>query len=155
MRGDVGVRHAATTSMAAGFVGASYVSISRKYDDSLPALNLVLEPRQDLQIRLSVAKAMARPQLPFLTPGGTISNTARTLTIGNPLLEPVRATTYDLGLEWYPARAALVSVGVFARTCSPISRVQPRRWPMGRLAFPPACWRMATRLTRSSWSPSC
>ncbi|MBR7619111.1 TonB-dependent receptor [Phenylobacterium sp. 20VBR1] len=115
VRGDVGVRHAATTSMAAGFVGASYVSISRKYDDSLPALNLVLEPRQDLQIRLSVAKAMARPQLPFLTPGGTISNTARTLTIGNPLLEPVRATTYDLGLEWYPARAALVSVGVFRK----------------------------------------
>ncbi|WP_310541191.1 TonB-dependent receptor [Phenylobacterium sp.] len=113
LRGDVGVRRVATTSIARGYVGASYVAVSRKYDDTLPALNLVLEPRQDVLIRFAAAKVMARPQLPSLTPGGSINNTAHTLTIGNPLLDPVRANTFDLSLEWYPARETQFSIGVF------------------------------------------
>lgn len=113
LRGNVGVRRAATTSIARGFVGSNYVAVSRKYSDTLPALNLVLEPREDVLVRFAAAKVMARPQLPNLTPGGSINNTAHTLTIGNPLLDPVRANTFDLSFEWYPARETQFSVGFF------------------------------------------
>ena len=113
LRGNVGLRQTNTTSEARGFVGTSYVSVTRKYDDLLPALNLVLEPRPDLLVRMAAAKVMSRPQLPFLTPGGSLSNTAKTLTIGNPLLDPIRGKTYDLSLEWYPAPEVQVSVSAF------------------------------------------
>ncbi|MFD3263062.1 TonB-dependent receptor [Phenylobacterium ferrooxidans] len=115
LRGNVGVRRVATTSIARGYVGTNYVAVSRKYDDTLPALNLVLEPREDVLVRFAAAKVMARPQLPSLTPGGSINNTAHTLTIGNPLLDPVRATTFDLSFEWYPARETQFSVGFFRK----------------------------------------
>ncbi|MDO8379097.1 TonB-dependent receptor [Phenylobacterium sp.] len=113
LRGNVGVRRAATTSVARGYVGSTYVAVPRKYDDTLPALNLVLEPREDLLIRFGAAKVMSRPQLPNLTPGGSLNNTAHTLTIGNPLLDPIRATTFDLNFEWYPARETQFSLGLF------------------------------------------
>ncbi|MDO8801743.1 TonB-dependent receptor [Phenylobacterium sp.] len=113
LRGNFGVRRVSTTSIARGYVGTNYVAVSRKYDDTLPALNLVLEPREDVLVRVAAAKVMARPQLPSLTPGGSINNTAHTLTIGNPLLDPVRANTFDLSFEWYRASETQFSVGVF------------------------------------------
>ncbi len=42
---------------------------NRKYDDTLPALNLVLEPVQDLLVRGSYSKVMSRPPLGSLSPG--------------------------------------------------------------------------------------
>ena len=115
LRGNLGVRHAATNSVARGYVGSTYVAVPRKYNDTLPALNLVLEPRENVLIRFGAAKVMARPQLANLTPGGTLNNTAHTLTIGNPLLDPIRATTFDLSFEWYPSRDTQLTLGLFSK----------------------------------------
>jgi TonB-dependent receptor len=115
VRGNAGVRQVSTSTVSSGFVGINPVTVANDYDDTLPSLNLVIEPAADLFVRFGAAMVMARPQLPFLTPGGTISNTARTLTVGNPLLEPIRANTYDLSVEWNPAPAVLFSASLFRK----------------------------------------
>ena len=138
LRGDVGVRYARTDMTAGGFVQSSYVTLSHTYEDILPALNLVLEPRDDLLVRFSAAKVMSRPQLPYLTPGGTISNTARSITIGNPDLDPIRATTFDLNLEWYPGAETILSVGLFLKDLRSYIQSSSVTLPYSATGFPDA-----------------
>jgi TonB-dependent receptor len=113
IRGNVGVRHAKTEQTARGFVSTAYVTVEQNYSDWLPALNIVAEPLENFMVRFGAAKVMSRPQLPFLTPGGTITNAARTLTIGNPYLEPIRADTFDLSFEYYPDSETQMTLGLF------------------------------------------
>ncbi|MGS7457299.1 TonB-dependent receptor domain-containing protein, partial [Mycobacterium tuberculosis] len=71
------------------------------------------------------SKVMARPMLANLAPNVTAisvpSNGATvggSLTVGNPKLDPFRATNLDLSLEWYFAPGALVSLAVFNKDIS-------------------------------------
>jgi len=116
VRGDVGVRYVETTTTATGLVNDQVVVVERSYEDTLPALNLVLEPRDDFLIRGGIAKVMARPNLANLTPGGslgTFSGPPFEYSLGNPGLDPFRATAYDLSFEWYFQEEALLSLGLF------------------------------------------
>jgi len=118
-RGNVGVRRVETklTSEGSSFLGATPVAtrVVHEYSDTLPAFNLIAEVTPDFLIRLSGAEVMARPNLGFLNPGAsvTVSGGARTVTTGNPQLDPFRAKTLDLNLEWYFSNEALLSLGVF------------------------------------------
>ncbi|OIQ64136.1 TonB dependent receptor [mine drainage metagenome] len=60
---------------------------------------------------------MSRPDLGSLTPGATVSvsGAARTVTAGNPNLDPFRAKAYDLSFEWYYQPEALISVAFFKK----------------------------------------
>ena len=89
------------------------VRATNAYEDYLPSFSFTIEPAQTLLLRASFAKQMARPTLASLTPGGAFSPFSSTLTFGNPRLNPFRADSYDLGLEWYFARESLISVGLF------------------------------------------
>ncbi len=124
VRGDVGVRHVRTnqsssfytnvptTVNASGFV---WTTVERTYNDTLPSLNLVVEPRSDFLIRFGAAKVMARPQLGNLAAATSVSvaGGSRTITTGNPDLDPFRAKTLDLSFEWYPAQGSIVSAAFF------------------------------------------
>lgn len=112
-RGNVGVRQVQTKLITVGNVGTTPVTKEREYNNTLPAMNLTLEPVDDFLVRFGAAKVMARPDLPNLTPGGSINNNGLTLTLGNPELEPIKADTLDLSFEWYPEKETLVSVGFF------------------------------------------
>jgi iron complex outermembrane receptor protein len=126
VRGDVGVRYVKTDQESLGFglvtttQGATTfqtitpTSSSRSYNDTLPAMNVVIEATHDLLFRIGAAKVMARPDLNALRPGITI-NTAgnKTVTSGNPNIDPFRAKTYDGAVEWYFAPGALLSGAYF------------------------------------------
>lgn len=118
VRGDVGVRYVKTEQSSEGYalIGGAPVLLTaeREYDDVLPALNLVAEFSEDFLVRFGASKVVSRPNLPSLTPGGSITLVG-TLGInsGNPELEPIRAKTYDLSAEWYFATGSLLSVGYF------------------------------------------
>jgi TonB-dependent receptor len=58
---------------------------------------------------------MTRPPQAALTPGvaANVSGGTRTVTQGNPNLDPIEADALDLSAEWYFAPESLVSVGVF------------------------------------------
>lgn len=121
VRGNVGIRYAQTEIESSGFrqvtVGGvstwDWTTINNDYDDVLPSFNLAIEPRDDLVIRLGAAKVMSRPTLGDLTPGGSVSPTTRTVSFGNPLLDPFRATNYDLSVEWYFQNEGLLAAAVF------------------------------------------
>ncbi|WP_235524429.1 TonB-dependent receptor [Caulobacter sp. Root655] len=118
IRGDLGVRYVKTEQSSTGYQlvagAAQQATVDRDYDDVLPALNLTAELRSDLLLRFGAAKVMTRPNLGSLTPGGSLSTVGVfSVSSGNPDLDPIRATTYDLAVEWYFAKDSLLSVGLF------------------------------------------
>src|SRR6185295_3605311 len=94
--------------------GGTLTVVNRSYDDWLPSANVALDVTSNFVVRLAAARVMARPQLGNLSPGGTINTTGQlSITTGNPLLDPFRATTLDASFEWYFAPESLFSVGLF------------------------------------------
>lgn len=138
VRGNVGIRHARTDQEARGFVGVNYVNVARSYKDTLPSFNVVVEPVDSVMVRFAASKVMSRPQLPNLTPGGTINNTARTLSIGNPLLEPIRANTFDLSFEWYPDSETQFTLGFFYKDLKSYIQSAASTIPFSETALPPS-----------------
>ncbi len=136
VRGNIGVRQVQTEQEATGFVGTTQVTVSQDYDDTLPSLNITVEARPDLLLRFGASKVMARPQLPNLSPGGSISTQTQTLTTGNPLLEPFRATTADFSIEWYPTRETLVSAGIFYKDIETFIQTLQTTVRFGDTGFP-------------------
>ncbi len=117
--GNVGVRYVRTKQSSTGIATASgtpvATTVSREYSDTLPSMNLVAEITPDFLVRLGAAKVMTRPGLGSLTPGVTVnvSGGARTVSGGNPNLDPIRAKTVDLGFEWYFDEGAMLGLGLF------------------------------------------
>ena len=117
--GNLGVRHVRTKQTSSGIATASgkpvAATVTREYNDTLPSLNVVAELTPDFLLRFAAAKVMSRPGLGSLTPGVTVnvSGSARTVSGGNPMLDPVRAKSYDLGLEWYFDEGAMLGATVF------------------------------------------
>ena len=124
-RGNVGVRQVKTEVDALGYsnVGgvATPVRGENEYDDTLPSLNVSIEPMKDLIVRVGAAKVMARPPVTSLVPVFTLSAAGaatNTASLGNVELEPYRATTYDLSVEYYFAPEALLSFAYFYKDIS-------------------------------------
>ena len=119
VHGNVGVRRVNTelTSDGWSIVGGlpQKTRVVHEYSDTLPSLNLTAELVPDVLLRFAAAEVMSRPDLGFLNPGATVSvaGGARTVTTGNPRLEPFRAKTLDLGLEWYFNEGAMLGLGLF------------------------------------------
>ena len=86
------------------------------------ALNLALTDAQNL--RLSVARTLARPEYRELAPLTTRDVIGGVLLRGNPELVRTRIDNLDARWEWYPAAGEVVSAGIFAkRFHDPIERV--------------------------------
>jgi TonB-dependent receptor len=125
IRGDIGLRYVNTRQSAMGHIpitapmGAPFTlvgfrqDVDQEYDDLLPSLNVVFEFMPELLMRFSAAKVMARAELGNLTPSVSITATTQNAVVNNPLLEPIRANTADLALEWYFAEGSLVSGALF------------------------------------------
>lgn len=141
LRGTAGVRYAQTDVTSTGIlnrtgVGNEVVRVDNDYTDTLPSVNLVLEPSQDVLLRFGAAKVMARPALGDLTPGGNVNVGSRTVSFGNPLLDPFRATNYDLGAEWYFKDEALLALGLFYKDIKAFSVKETRGLPFTETGLP-------------------
>jgi TonB-dependent receptor len=142
-RGDVGVRYVETDMDSSGVqvVGTDQVpvTISRKYKDTLPAVNLALEVHPDVILRAAYAKVMSRPALGSLSPGGSVNafSVPPVVTFGNPDLDPFRADAYDISAEWYFAPEALLSVAFFKKDIESFTVQDTRRGvPFNTLGLP-------------------
>ena len=119
MRGNIGVRYVQTDQTSIGYTFASgsplAQTVNRDYTDTLPALNLAYDVTESFIVRAAAAKVMTRPNLNNLNPGAavSISGNSKTVTAGNPLLDPLRANAYDLAFEWYFTKEALISTAFF------------------------------------------
>lgn len=114
-RGDIGVREVETKQTSSGLVNGQETVIQREYSDTLPAINLVFEPWENVLVRASWSEVMSRPGLGSLTPGGSVDRFNRALTAGNPYLDPFRAEATDLSVEWYFAEESMVSLAYFEK----------------------------------------
>lgn len=141
--GNVGVRVVRTENLGTGLLtfsganlqglpdeqafanGASYEKTDQNtYTDVLPSLNLRYKVRDDIFLRLAIARSLSRPDFPQLLPAINITASAGLMVngtctelpdgvqfgncvfeyngySGNPELEPMRSWQYDLAAEWY------------------------------------------------------
>lgn len=112
-----------------GTVTNTYVrntEVNAKADDILPSLNLAawLMPDQ-LVLRYSGAKTVARPPAANLLPSGTCTYDERTAdgdqpgtqrcsgTLGNPALQAQKNFNQNVSVEYYPNRDTMLTVAVF------------------------------------------
>ncbi|MGF7153857.1 TonB-dependent receptor [Novosphingobium gossypii] len=113
--GNFGVRYAHTDQKSTGYTAGVAATVSRTYDDWLPAMNLAFYPRHDVIVRGAIAKVITRPSLGNLNPGGSVDGFNYRVNFGNPFLDPYRATNFDASVEWYFAPQALFSVAGFVK----------------------------------------
>ena len=79
---------------------------------------------------------MSRPTLGDLTPGGSVSPTTRTVSYGNPLLDPFRATNYDFSVEWYFQNEGLLAGAVFYKDIDSFITSETVGIPYNQLGLP-------------------
>ena len=140
--GNFGVRYVRTGQTATGVGTVSgvptVITVDREYDDWLPSMNLVAEVSPDFLIRFAAAKVMARPGLGSLTPGVTVSvsGSAKTVSAGNPLVDPQRANTVDLGFEWYFDEGAMLGAVLFYKDIESFIQVTRETRPYNTSGLP-------------------
>jgi iron complex outermembrane receptor protein len=152
LRGDVGLRVARTRVTGQGAIGGTDgvagipVSAQNEYFDWLPSTNINWEVADDVLIRFAAAKVIARPQLASLTPGTTSfpnltgglnsAGAAPSITIGNPFLNPFRATNYDLSFEKYFGRSGLIAITLFKKDIDSFPQQIAGEAPLSRILSP-------------------
>jgi len=145
IRGNAGIRYVRTNQRSFGYVtlpapvdGRNFAeaTVERNYDDWLWSANLTGEITPNFLLRASGAKVMARPDLGQLSPSGGFNPTIRTVSVGNALLEPIRATTLDLSAEWYFAPGSILSVGYFYKDIGTYIQTLQRLIPFTETGLP-------------------
>jgi iron complex outermembrane receptor protein len=128
VRGDVGVRYVKTDQSSTFFAtvpvtvdpaGFQLTTVGRSYDDTLPSLNLVIEPRDDVIVRFGAAKVMSRPGLSSLSAATNVGR--RRFAHGldrQPDAGALSRQDLRLAVEWYPSRGAIVSARYFYKDIS-------------------------------------
>ena len=143
-RGDFGVRYVRTEQDAVGYAEAGanteQLHTSRSYDDWLPALNVAMNLTDEVLFRFAASRVMTRPPLAQLTPGGAVNvaGGTRTVTQGNPNLEPIKADAFDAGVEWYFAPESLVSLSFFYKDVKTYIATLRTTQPFNTLGIPPS-----------------
>ncbi|MFV3129372.1 TonB-dependent receptor [Niveispirillum sp. KHB5.9] len=152
VRGDVGMRYVKTNMLASGYIAVAppagttsptgvvgqFSEVNHSYDDWLPSANVVVEATDDVLLRLSGAKVMARPELGILSPTSGINPVTRIGNINNPFLDPIRANTFDVAAEWYFRPGSLLSVAYFYKDIKSFIQNVNSQMPFTELGLPNA-----------------
>jgi TonB-dependent receptor len=141
LRGNLGVREAETDLRAEGITVVdgvvTPVVVKHSYSDTLPSLSLAYNLTEDLVLRGAAAKVLARPELTDLNPGGSITIFGDPkVSYGNPLIEPFRANSFDLGVEWYYSDDALAGVTLFQKDVESFPTSETSDVPWSQLGLP-------------------
>ena len=104
------------------------VTRSDEYTDYLPNASARLALTDQLQMRLAYTQTRTRPNFIDLNPGGSIApepdicrtdpdspDCIRNFVGGNPNLDPINSTNYDVSLEYYYSRSGSATVALFRR----------------------------------------
>ncbi|MBD9483675.1 TonB-dependent receptor [Pseudomonas sp. PDM14] len=81
------------------------------YHHWLPGLHVRYSLNKDTQLRFAWTNAVVRPTFGQLAPGFVIDGDEA--SFGNPTLDPLESSNFDLGIEHYLGRAGVVSAFVF------------------------------------------
>ncbi|MDF2179866.1 TonB-dependent receptor [Aliiglaciecola sp. CAU 1673] len=121
IRGNFGLRYAATDATSVFYVDGARQSTDADYAEWLPSFNLAMDLADDVILRFSAARTMARPQYidMYVNPDVRGSNddlpNNQFWIVGNVGLKPFVSNQFDLGLEWYFDESSLVSAAIFKK----------------------------------------
>ena len=112
-----GIRFEATSEGVRGSLvnGSTIVPVKStfSYVDPLPSIQVRYALTQDSGIRVAYGRGIARPNYSDLVPGGTITDSRRTISSGNPNLKSTYANNYDILYEHYLKPLGVISGGFF------------------------------------------
>ena len=99
--------------------GFEYATTTGSYSKTLPSVDFDISLTDDVKLRASFSKTIARPNYNDLK-GGFIWGTAPRISMGSasagdPDLNPMESTNYDISAEWYYADSSYVSLGYFKK----------------------------------------
>jgi len=136
IRGNVGVRYVHTDQVGQNLIGTP-LTLTRAYDDWLPSGTVTADLTNNLILRLAAAKVMARPELSDLLPGSvSIALNTRTVSTSNFLLEPIRAKTADISLEYYFGKSGTIAIGGFYKDIDTFIQTLQRNVPFSQTGLP-------------------
>lgn len=90
------------------------VTVNNDYAKLLPSANLKFELSDDVVARFAASRTMTRPDYSALAGSLSLDDLTHTGSGGNPKLNPLLSTNFDVSLEWYFAPRALLSASVYS-----------------------------------------
>jgi TonB-dependent receptor len=99
------------------------VTFSNEYTDYLPNASIRARLTDRLQLRAAYTETRRRPDFGQLTPGLRLDpppgpGQVQTGSGGNPTLQPITSSNYDLSLEYYFSRTGFAAIALFRRDVS-------------------------------------
>lgn len=91
------------------------LTFSAEETQYFPSLHYTFDYSDDLKFRAAFISGQARPSLTDLRATVSVSDSAQTITGGNPFAKPETAYGVDASLEWYFAPASLLAVSAYHR----------------------------------------
>jgi iron complex outermembrane receptor protein len=117
LRLNAGVRYVDTDTEATGWLSSDIKNTeTNSYSNVLPSVNASLDLTKDLVLRAAVSRTMTRASLSSLAPIKTYSDVNFRVSGGNSQLDPLVSDNYDLGIEWYFAKQAVLGVVGFYKS---------------------------------------
>lgn len=142
-RGNFGVRYIQTDAESIYYTDGVKGSTKADYSEILPSVNFAYNLEDDLILRLSAARAIARPQYNDMyvnpSPLGVDDDVPdnQIWVAGNVGLKPYTADQFDIGLEWYFNENSLVSGALFAKSVDNFVKViETRNVPASEVPMP-------------------
>jgi len=98
------------------------LTVDQSQTDLLPSVNLIYSLSDEMNVRGSFTRTLARPEFRELAPFRY--DDYRQSTYGNPALERTKITNYDLRWEWFPGGGEVLAVSGFYKNFEkPIEQV--------------------------------
>ena len=91
---------------------------SQNYTDWFPGLNLRWDASRSLVFRAAVTRAIGRPNYEQLAPTTIVNTGDNEVDRGNPDLQPLTSTNYDVAAEYYIGSKGIISIAGFYKTIS-------------------------------------
>jgi len=126
LRGNLGLRYVQTETESHSWQcvrtdapppcpadGYAPAVVAKKYNNTLPNLNLAYDLADDVILRFSAAKVIARPNYSDMSSYLWLGDQTLTGGGGNPELDPYKSTNLDVSAEWYFAEDAILAGSVF------------------------------------------
>jgi len=103
------------TTVAGTVTGITPVENDQDYTNVLPGVHLTWNASDNLLVRGSVNRTLARPNGRSMQPVQTINEDTRRVSDGNPDLTVTTSNNFDLSVEYYIRPLGLASVGIFRK----------------------------------------
>ncbi|EGF93543.1 tonB-dependent receptor family protein [Asticcacaulis biprosthecium C19] len=116
------IRWTADNDFAQNFgTGVATYSLEASYDNWLPNIDVVVSATDQIKVRASYSKTIARAPYGAMYATTTVNNPPRptlngvnpTATVGNPALLPFESSNIDVSAEWYYGPSNYVSIGFY------------------------------------------